>query len=87
MTLTLSASFMSHVYGAVSNVCPEKYFLLGTALHAAVIGDQLEILRYLLEISVDVRQKAVSLDLFCGRGLIDETATQTAVRATEDIYS
>ena len=67
--------------------CPKKYFLLGTALHAAVIGGQLEVLRYLLEIGVDVHQKAVSLDLFRGRGLIDETATQTAVRATEDTYS
>lgn len=67
--------------------CPKKYFLLGTALHAAVIGGQLEVLRYLLEIGVDVHQKAVSLDLFRGGGLIDETATQTAVRATEDTYS
>ena len=67
--------------------CPKKYFLLGTALHAAVIGGQLEVLRYLLEIGVDVRQKAVSLDLFRGGGLIDETATQTAVRATENAYS
>ena len=67
--------------------CPKKYFLLGTALHAAVIGGQLEVLRYLLEIGVDVRQKAVSLDLYRGGGLIDETATQTAVRATENTYS
>ena len=67
--------------------CPKKYFLLGTALHAAVIGGQLKVLRYLLEFGVDVRQKAVALDLFCGGGLIDETATQTAVRATENAYS
>ena len=67
--------------------CPKKYFLLGTALHAAVIGGRLEVLRYLLEIGVDVHQKAVSLDLFRGGDLIDETATQTAVRATEDTYS
>ena len=67
--------------------CPEKYFLLGTALHAAVIGDKLEILRYLLEIGVDVRQKADSLDLFRGGGLIDETATQTALRAPENTYA
>ena len=63
--------------------CPKKYFLLGTALHAAVIGGRLKVLQYLLEIGVDVNQKAVSLDLFRGGGLIDETATQTAVRATD----
>ena len=67
--------------------CPKKYFLLGTALHAAVIGGQLEVFQYLLEIGVDVRQKAVSLDLYREGGLIDETATQTAVRATENAYS
>ncbi len=67
--------------------CPKKHFLLGTALHAAVIGGQLEVLRYLLEIGVDVRQKAVSLDLYRGGGLIDETAIQTAVRATENTSS
>ena len=67
--------------------CPKKYFLLGTALHAAVFGGQLEVLRYLLEIGADVRQKAVSLDLFRGGGLIDETATQTVVRAIENAYS
>ena len=64
--------------------CPQQYFLLGTALHAAVIGGQLEVLRYLLNIGVDVHLKAASLDLFGGGGLIDETATQTAVRATEN---
>ncbi len=47
----------------------------------------MEVLRYLLEIGVDVRQKAVSLDIYRGGGLIDETATQTAVRATENTYS
>ena len=73
-------------FGAADH-CPKKYFLLGTALHAAVIGGQLEVLRFLLEIDVDVRQKAVSLDLFRGGGLIDETVTQMAVRATENAYS
>ena len=37
--------------------CPKKYSLLGTALHAAVFGGQLEILRYLLDVSVDLCQK------------------------------
>lgn len=62
--------------------CPERYFLLGTPLHAAVIGGRLEVLRYLLGFGVNVGQKAASLDLYGGGGLVDETATQTAVRAT-----
>lgn len=65
--------------------CPESYFPLGTALHAAVTGGQLEVLRYLLEIGVNVREKAVSLDLYRGAGLVDETATQNSLRATENI--
>lgn len=65
----------------------ERYFRLGTALHAAVIGGQVEILQYLLDIGANVHLKAVSLDKHGGDGLTDETAIQMALRANyEDWY-
>ena len=59
----------------------EKYFRLGTALHAAVIGGQVKVLQYLLDTGVNVRQKAVYQDPYNGDRLADETAIQIALRS------
>ena len=60
----------------------EKYFRLGTALHAAVIGDQLRVVQYLIEIGVDVHQKAFYQDPYNGDRLAEGTAIQVAFCAT-----
>ena len=60
----------------------EKYFQLGTALHAAVIGGQVKVLQYLLDTGVNVRQKAVYQDPYNGDRLADETAIQIALHST-----
>lgn len=61
----------------------EKYFRLGTALHAAVIGGRVKVLQYLLDAGVNVRQKAVYQDPYNGDRLADETAIQLALRSAD----
>ena len=62
----------------------EKYFRLGTALHAAVIGGQVKVVQYLLDTGVNVRQKAVYQDPYNGNRLADKTAIQMALHSTNE---
>ena len=59
----------------------EKYFRLGTALHAAVIGGRAKVFQYLLDIGVNVHQKAFYQDLYDGERLANETAVQVALHS------
>ena len=61
----------------------ENYYRLGTAAHAAVIGAQVKVLQYLLDVGVNVHQKAFYLNLYDENRLVDETAVQTALHAAK----
>ena len=60
----------------------ENYHPLGTAAHAAVIGAQVKVLRYLLEVGVNVHQKAIYQGPYNRQRLANETAFQLAFHAT-----
>ena len=59
----------------------DKHFQLGTALHAAVLGGQVKVVQYLLDIGVNVHQKALYQDLYDRDRFADETAVQTALHS------
>ena len=61
----------------------ENYYRLGTAAHAAVIGAQVAVLLYLLDVGVNVHQKAFYLNPYNENRLVDETAIQTALHAAK----
>ena len=62
----------------------ESYYRLGSAAHAAVIGGQVKVLQYLLELGVNVHQKAFYLNRYDENRLVYETAIQTALHAVND---
>ena len=62
----------------------ESYYRHGTAAHAAVIGGQVKVLQYLLDIGVNVHQKAFYLRRHDENRLVYETAVQTALHAVHD---
>lgn len=59
----------------------ENYYPLGTAAHAAVIRSQVKVLQYLLDVGVNVHQKAFYRNQYDENRLVCETAVQTAFRA------
>ena len=59
----------------------ENYYRLGTAAHAAVIGGQVKVLQYLLDVGVNVHQKAFYRNRYDKNRLVYETAIQTALHA------
>ena len=59
----------------------ENYYRLGTAAHAAVIKGQVKVLQYLLDVGVNVHQKAFYLNRYDKNRLVYETAIQTALHA------
>ena len=59
----------------------DQHLQLGTALHAAVLGGQVKVVQYLLDIGVNVHQKALYQDLYDRDRFPDETAVQTALHS------
>ena len=62
----------------------ENDYRLGTAAHAAVIGEQVKVLQYLLDVGVNVQQKAFYLNRYDEDRLLYETAIQTALHAVNN---